>query len=285
MRETGRQARQQLRVLSNQTAILRSQQDPLLKVHAFSFDGNKLSAKMINRGKGRARLIGVESFFYPTVFQPKDVGGKPIPRTDELLEEAKAQKSKLRGELLEQPRHPLRHKKWSKGEMVPYVSFFSSVLTGDSMLDPGEDQEFTLRNEEPVFKIVLDNQNFVQVKFTDLKAIVQENGFQFVSLWFRMVCKDAVDRPVYGQSFRFVASMNSHQTLQDAMSEGLSTRYHMVDRHEADRELGGIDAELYKWERAVENFPEEQREKVELDELSRSKILGKNRRRRFWSRH
>src|SRR5439155_5968545 len=76
MQESRRQARQQLTILSDQTAILRSQQDPLLRAHGFDFKGNEPLVKLVNRGKGRARRIGIETWFYPVIFESCDEKGK-----------------------------------------------------------------------------------------------------------------------------------------------------------------------------------------------------------------
>jgi hypothetical protein len=283
MRESRRQARHQLAILSDQTAILRSQQDPLLKAHAFSLKGNELSVKLVNRGKGRARRIGVETWFFPTVFQPTDDQGKPVRFTDQMLEDYKKKGQNVSGRFLEKPEAPLKFQKWQNGKASSYVSFLASKLTGDSLLDPAEDHEFGLRQEEPVFKIELDETHFQHLKFSELKNLIRDSGFKFVSIWFRIACKDSVDRPVYGESFKFIAFVDQHKTLEEAMASQHKPSFFAVDAQQMDREMGGIDGELYKLERSTENLPIEQRELLERDDRSRSRLLHP-RKKGLWAR-
>jgi hypothetical protein len=284
MLESRRQARQQLNILSDQTAILRSQQDPLLKAHAFNFKGNELSVKLINRGKGRARRIGVETWFYPVIFLA-DQQGKLVNVSEQMVEDYKKSGQDIRGRYVVKSDAPLKYQKWQSGEPWYYVSFLASNLTGDGLLEPGEDQEFGLRRLEPVFRIWLDGTNYIDFKYSDLKMIIKDSGFQFVSISFRIACKDSVDRPVYGESFRCIADVYQNQTLEEAMREKRSLSFEAIDAHEVEKEMGGIDGELYKLERAVENFPAEQKEKAEQAERLRgSRFFRKRRKPSRWSK-
>jgi hypothetical protein len=227
--------------------------------------------------------MGVEAWFYPTEFQPTDEKGKPIKMTLQMLEDYEKKGQVVLGRYLEKSEAPLRHEKWQNGQPSYYVSFLASQLTGDGLLDPMEDQEFRLRHKEPLFKIWLDESKFVHLGFSDLKKVIRDSGFGFVSIWLRIVCKDSVDRPVYGQSFRFIADADEHQTLEEAMRKGGKPSLFAIDAHQAETELGGLDGELYKLERSTENLPMEQREMLERDDRSRSRIF-RSRKTSLWSR-
>ncbi len=211
MRESRRQALQQVRVLSDQTAVLRSEQDPLLKSHTFIFKGNQLALNLENRGSGRARKIGIETWFYPTVFEPSQKVGSLVE-----VSEAGKKEMKIHGRFLQKSTAQLKYQQSHDGESRSYVNFLASTVSGDSLLDHGITENFTLRHVEPVFEMALNkkggNTSLAYPKFEELKRIIQDNGFQFVSIWLRLVCKDSVDRPVYGQSWRFVADVTSQHT-------------------------------------------------------------------------
>jgi len=95
-----------------------------------------------------------------------------------------------------------------------------------------------------------------------------------------------VDRPVYGESFRFIADVDEHQTLEEAMRKGSKPSLFAIDAHQVETEMGGIDGELYKLERSTENLPLEEREKFERSERlrGRSRLLKSQEKRSWWSR-
>jgi hypothetical protein len=267
--KTLREGREQLKVLSDQAAILRSQQDPWPRIHSFSFKRNQLLASLENRGAGRARKLGVESWFYPTIFQPTDDKGRPTKLTEQILEDYKKKDQKVTGRFLEKAGTQLTEGEFKSGRPSSVVSFLVSQLKGDSLLEPGITLDFRLQTEEPLFKIDFGKDRFVVVKFADLRKILRENGFQFASLWFRIICKDSVDRPVDGESVRFIVDLGGHGTLEEAMQEGHQPSLHAVDAHEVEKEVGWLDAGIYRAERSIENLPPELRAKFEKKSKSR----------------
>ena len=64
--KTLEEEKQQLRMLTYQARAVRSQMDPLLKLHSWSFKRNKLSVEVENLGPGRAFWLVVRSWFDPT---------------------------------------------------------------------------------------------------------------------------------------------------------------------------------------------------------------------------
>ncbi len=267
--KTLREGKEQLRVLSDQTAIQRSQQDPWPRIHSFSFKGNQLLASLENRGSGRARKLGVESWFYPTIFQPTDDKGRSIKLTQQMLDDYKKKDRKVKGRFIEKERTKLTLTHGEFGRPSSVVSFLLSQLKGDSLLEPGNSLDFRLQTEEPLFKIDFDKDRFEVVKFAELRKILTANGFQFVSLWFRIICKDSVDRPVDGESVRFIVDLQAHGTLQEAMQEGHKPSLYIVDAHEVEKEVGWLDAGIYRTERSLENLPPELRAKFEKKSKSR----------------
>ena len=220
--KTLEEEKQQLRMLTYQARAVRSQMDPLLKLHSWSFKKNKLSVEVENLGPGRAFWLVVRSWFNPTsMITRADENGPPL--SDEEIKSLIAKGVK---KVLVRPTGMLHGKKKLdfEGRAVETAAtantLYNDKLGGESILDPGNPQVMEV---EPGFAIKPAKERFISgswafnpLDFDHAKDFLRSNGAKFAVLGFDIACKNSVGDTVHGESFgHLVVDLYDDATLED----------------------------------------------------------------------
>lgn len=240
------EGRRQLKILSSQTEIFRSQQDPFLKVNTFRFEGDKLLLDVENIGNGPATWVGVETWFEPTfprTFADED-STVPISAGEAASKVGKGEKVWSRFEMDTKTR--LHYKDWKKTKPTSVVTLLLNKRIGDAILAAEERGQFEI---QPLFEI----KNEVKMgsmkasKFDELREILIDNNIRFAALHFTTACKNSVLNNCYGESFcRFVVDLKRHSTLEEAYQSRYDFNFVTVGPREITKQLGWLDGELYR---------------------------------------
>jgi hypothetical protein len=215
--------RKQLRILTYQGSAMRSQLDPLLKLHKWSFKGNKLTLEIENMGAGRAYFVGVYSWFSPSsLIRSAEKDGKPLTDDEERALAEKGAKIVW----VTPGSFDSKRKLFFQGmkDVVPSSAvsvLFNDRLGGEPLLDPQErrtlevEPNFAIKpRKEPGFR---SEQWVLQlIDFSQVREFLQANAAGHAVLGFRVVCRNSVDDIVYGESFgQLVMFVNEDSALED----------------------------------------------------------------------
>jgi hypothetical protein len=217
------ETRKQMRLLTYQASAMRSQLDPLLKLHKWSFKNNKLTLELENMGTGRAFLLAVRSWFSPSnlIFSAAEDG----PALNEAEIKSLIAKGVTTG--WARPTGGLEKKKkldfQNKKDVLASSSasiLFNERLGGEPMLDP---QERRTMEVEPYFAIRPKKQaRFGErwlsqsLGFNQVKQFLSSNGAKYAVMGFTIVCRNSVDDTIYGEEFgQLVMFVNEDATLEE----------------------------------------------------------------------
>jgi len=220
--KTLEEEKQQLRMLTYQAKAVRSQMDPLLKLHSWSFKRNKLSVDVENLGPGRAFWLVIRSWFNPTSLITRAEENGP-PLSDQEIKGLIAEGVK---KVYVRPTGHLhgKNKLDFQGREVETAftanTLYNDKLGGESILDPGNRQVMEV---EPSFAIKPAKKRFVSgswafdpLDFDHAKDFLRSNGATFAVLGFDIACKNSVGDTVHGESFgHLVVQLQDDATLED----------------------------------------------------------------------
>src|SRR6266566_311841 len=220
--KTLEEEKQQLRMLTYQARAVRSQMDPLLKLHSWSFKRNKLSVEVENLGPGRAFWLVVRSWFHPTsMITRAEENGAPL--SDEEIKSLIAKGVKKvwvnpTGLLQGNKRLEFQGKEVETTDTAN--TLYNDKLGGESILDP---VNRLVMEVEPRFAIKPAKKRFVSggwafnpLDFDHAKDFLRSNRATFAVLGFDIACKNSVGDTVHGQSFgHLVVHLYDDATLED----------------------------------------------------------------------
>jgi hypothetical protein len=190
-----RDNRKQLKLLTEEFKMSKSERAPILKLDEIKFEGNRLSLSVQNIGGGPAIWLGLRTSFIPAkqTFLDKQNGSPLNPA--QLQEEAR-QKVRLswRYDMIH-PRPTLVHESEKVG-WEELVMFLPNPTTNDPTLFPNEKQTFSL---EPHF-LITAHKIFLGAPFSydQLKILLTTNHVGYAALMLGLVAKDTTDREVAG---------------------------------------------------------------------------------------
>ena len=238
------QNKKQLKVMSEQFVMTKSQQAPILKLDDFKFEGNKLTLTVENIGGGPAIWLGLMTRFIPAKKSILDNQKDGAVLDPPHLLEAVMQKTQLywRYDLI----HP-KPKLVYENETVGWessVSFLINPKTNDPTLFPNEKQTMTI---EPTF-LITAKKAFLAAPFDyeKLKTLLTSNGVKYAALDFDVVAKDSTDRLARGRSIgTFVADFERHATLEAAAKEN-HTPYFVAIPPETFFKIGWMKSDEYE---------------------------------------
>ncbi len=241
------EGKRQLKQVSRQTEIFRSQQDPFLKVQNFRFEGDTLVLDVENMGKGRAVWVGIESWFwlvYPRTYADRE-GRTPISYAQ--VEQGIAKGEKLVWTRFEMDtKTKLGYKDWKETFPTTAVTFLVNSRVGDAIIEAGEKCHFEV---QPFFEVknrAVDASEMKGSKFDELKQILKACRVRFVALELTSVCKDPLMNNVPGESFcKFVVDLDAHPTLESAFQKRIDFHFVPLGPREVAK-MGFIDGDFYE---------------------------------------
>jgi hypothetical protein len=202
---------------------MRSHLDPLLKLHKWSFKGNKLALDLENLGAGRAYFLGVHSWFDPSSLSlSAEKESKPL--SDDEIHDLVAKGVKMgwaRPASFDSKRRLVFKEKKDVVTSSALSVLFNERLGGEPLLDP---QERRTLEVEPNFAIKPRKEHSLRserwilqlIDFGQVREFLQANGARHALFGFRVVCRNSVDDIVYGESFgQLVMFVDDDSTLED----------------------------------------------------------------------
>ncbi len=250
--KTLEEEKQQLRMLTYQARAVRSQMDPLLKLHSWSFKKNKLSVEVENLGPGRAFWLVVRSWFNPTSMITRAEENGP-PLSDEEIKSLIAKGVKkvwVRPTGLLQGNKRLDFQGMEVETADTANTLYNDKLGGESILDPGNRQ---VMEAEPSFAIKPAKKRFVSgswafnpLDFDLAKDFLRSNGATFAVLGFYVACKNSVGDTVHGESFgHLVVHLYEDATLEDVQERGFEHTLFALGERDMAFYLKHADWKLY----------------------------------------
>ncbi len=245
------EGRQQQKLLLYQASAMRSQLDPLLKLHNWSFKDNNLTIEIENLGSGRAFWVGVTSWFSPCIMRvsAKEEGA---PLTPSEIKDLAAKGTKLWAKAVSlDTTKRLDYKELKDVKAAHMISLLlNDRLGNEPLLDPKERRTFTV---EPHFVIQRRSGGwssgwrwaFGGMTFDEVRDLLQSNGVGFAAIGFHLLCRNSIEDNVEGESFgyfvMFVAEDSSLEAVaRRAFSHSLAT----IGERELSK-MKYIEEELY----------------------------------------
>jgi len=255
-RQTLKEDRKQRWYQWYQTTALATQIDPLLKLHSSHFEGNTLVAEIENMGPGRAQLVGVETWWDPCKVRFWTQDGKPITlqQVAEMAKTGGEGKVQAKAWTLDSERE-LHYEGKGAARTGHMVTCFQNPRMGEPFLNAGERTE--LRNQ-PHFLVKpkpprkswwlrrKQDRWFHTMDFEQTKKFLGYNGVQFVSLGFRIICKNMMEEAISGEAFgQLVMAVSEDSTLEDVEKRDFKHDLVTLGQREWGK-FGYIDREWYE---------------------------------------
>jgi hypothetical protein len=246
------EGQKQQKLVLYQASAARSQLDPLLKLHSWSFKENNLIIELENLGVGRAFWVGVNSWFSPCKLRvSSEEEGKPL--TEAEIKDFVAEKKEkvwVKATTLDTARKLdyKEHKDVRPAHMVSLL--LNEHLGNEPILDAKERRTFSI---EPHFVIQPRSQSwrsgwawpFGGMTFKEMREFMQTNGVPFVAIGFRVICRNSVDDNVEGESFGYyVVITHADSTLEEVARTNLSHSLATIGERELPK-LKYIESDLY----------------------------------------
>ena len=224
-----RQNKRQVDILARQTAILRSQQDPILVVNSFTFAENTLHIRVVNQGIGPTSSLAVDtSVALCRVTLTKDASLE-IPYTPEELESA--------------PRDAVGYAKYDPDPLKRIIDDGRKkrpVSVVNHLLKQNPDSMTLLPKEEHEYAIALKfglgssrNDPDQWVTYDGLVEMLKKNGTWAFVLGLGLLGKNMAGDNVPGQKLaEFIVDFARHKTLAQAFNDNIRPRLSALDRME-----------------------------------------------------
>jgi hypothetical protein len=247
-----RQNRRQVNMLVRQTMLLKTQQDPIPLIKAFSFDKNTLKITLENAGNGPASSLAIGSSFVLArhAFFADSRGERPLSSSE--FEDASKEKKQvfMRYEL------EVQRNLQDEGKKVfptPVACQLINEERDTTLLLPHETCTYSLDLKFGLGPKSGDPTSFPP--FDPLVGLLKENGITCFTVDFDLIGKNMAEDPIQRQRIgMFVVDLAKHKNLEEAFAEKTRPYFMPLDSMEVARTIP-LSVEMYLQSKSMVNYP------------------------------